>query len=96
MIHTVFTYVYSGMHATKKSVITSAGEGMRKMNLLHVIFFSTGSNSKFLSLIGSESLSLIGKWQVLFSSTQTPLGSSKGIKARVTSAPHSMIWYFVS
>ena len=83
--------VYSGMHATKKSVITSEGEGMRKMNRLHVNFFRTGSNSKFRSLIGSESLSLIGsesvtelKWQVSFSSTQTPLGWSKGKKAMVT------------
>ena len=91
------------MHATKKSVITSEGEGMRKMNRLHVNFFRTGSNSKFLSLICSESLSLIGSesvtelnWQVSFSSTQTPLGWSKGKKARVTWAPHSMIWYFVS
>ena len=89
------------MHATKKSVIASEGEGMRKMNRLHVNFFSTGSNSKFLSLIGSESLSLVGsesllKWQVSFSSTQTPLGWSKGKKARAVTTPHSMIWNFVS
>ena len=86
------------MHATKKSVITSVGEGILNMNRLHVNFFGTGSNSRYLSLIGSESLPLManGKRQNSFSSTQTPLGWSKGKKARVTSAPHSMIWYFVS
>ena len=84
------------MHATKKSVITSVVGGIMNMKFLHVNFSNTVSI--LLSLIGSESLTLIanGKRQDLFSSTQTPLGWSKGKKARVTSAPHSMIWYFVS
>ena len=84
------------MHATKKSVITSVGGGIMNMKFLHVNFSNTVSI--ILSLIGSESLTLIAncKGQIWFSSTQTPLGWSKGKKARVTTASHSMIWNFVS